>query len=90
MAFSTNNMQIALFVLLPVVIFFFSLSAYNLYHGGVFVKQRGWRTKEEWPITFWFSVLFPYLCVLFALWGIADPDGLWDFVKHIIGLLGFL
>ena len=80
-------MQIALLMLIPVALFFFGMSSYNLYHGGVFVKQRGWKTKEEWPITFWISVLLPYLCALFALWGIVDPDGLWDFVKLILGPL---
>mgnify|MGYP001007389527 FL=1 len=80
-------MQIALLMLIPVALFFFGISSYNLYHGGVFVKQRGWKTKEEWPITFWISVLLPYLCALFALWGIVDPDGLWDFVKLILGPL---
>tara|TARA_Y100000758_G_scaffold261083_1_gene199241 strand:+ start:123 stop:389 length:267 start_codon:yes stop_codon:yes gene_type:complete len=82
-------MQIALLMLIPVALFFFGMSSYNLYHGGVFVKQRGWKTKEEWPITFWISVLFPYLCVLFALWGIVDPDGLWSFVKLVLGPLEF-
>ena len=82
-------MQIALLVFIPVVLFFFSLSSYNLYHGGVFVKQKGWKTKEEWPITFWISVLSPYICTLFALWGIVDPDGLWSFVKLVLGPLEF-
>ena len=82
-------MQIALLMLIPVALFFFGMSSYNLYHGGVFVKQRGWKTKEEWPITFWISVLLPYLCVLFALWGIVDPDGLWSFVKLVLGPLEF-
>jgi hypothetical protein len=80
-------MQIALLVFIPVVLISFGMSSYNLYHGGVFVKQKGWKTKEEWPITFWISVLLPYLCALFALWGIVDPDGLWNFVKLILGPL---
>ncbi len=82
-------MQIALLMLIPVALFFFGMSSYNLYHGGVFVKQRGWKTKEEWPITFWISVLLPYLCALFALWGIVDQDGLWSFVKLVLGPLEF-
>ncbi len=83
-------MQIALLVLIPVALFIFGMSAYNLYHGGVFVKQKGWKTKEEAPVIFWISVSFPFVITLYALWGIVDPDGLWNFVKHIIGLLGFL
>ena len=75
---------------LPVVLFLFGMSTYNLYHGGVFIKQKGWKIKEEWPKTFWFSVSFPYVLAAFAVWGILDPHGLWGFVKPIIGFLGFL
>jgi len=82
-------MQIALLLLVPMVLFFFSLSAYNLYHGGVLVKNKGWKTKEEAPVSFWSSVLFPFVITLFALWGIADPGGLWDFVRLILDIFGF-
>ena len=74
---------------LPVALFLFSWSTYNLYHGGVFVKQKGWKTKEEWPIAFWISVLLPYLFAALAVWGIIDPDGLWSFVKFVLGPLEF-
>jgi hypothetical protein len=77
-------MQIALLVAIPVVLFFFGMSIYNLYHGGVLVKNKGWKTKEEAPISFWISVSFPFVITIFALWGIVDPDGLWNFVKTVL------
>jgi hypothetical protein len=83
-------MMLQLVLGLPVALFLFAMSTYNLYHGGVFVKQKGWKTKEEWPITFWISVLVPYVLAALAVWGILDPSGLWGFVKPIIGFLGFL
>ena len=78
------NMQIALLVLIPVALFFISISAYNLYHGGVLVKNKGWKTKEEAPVSFWVSVSFPFVIALFTLWGFVDPHGLWDFVKLVL------
>tara|TARA_B100001142_G_scaffold237223_1_gene235726 strand:+ start:275 stop:550 length:276 start_codon:yes stop_codon:yes gene_type:complete len=83
------DMILQLILGLPVALFLFSWSTYNLYHGGVFVKQKGWKTKEEWPITFWISVLLPYLFAALAVWGIIDPDGLWSFVKFVLGPLEF-
>ncbi len=81
-------MQIALLAgLLPVVLMCFGVSTYNLYHGGVFVKQKGWKTKEEWPITFWISVVVPYVIGLLSVWGFIDPDGLLEFLSPIIGQL---
>ena len=81
-------MQIALLAgLLPVVLMCFGVSTYNLYHGGVFVKQKGWKTKEEWPVTFWISVVVPYAIGLLSVWGFIDPDGLLEFLSPIIGQL---
>jgi len=81
-------MQIALLAgLLPLVLMCFGWPTYNLYHGGVFVKQKGWKTKEEWPITFWISVVVPYVIGLLSVWGFIDPDGLLEFLSPIIGQL---
>ena len=82
-------MMLQLLLGLPVALFLFGWSTYNLYHGGVFVKQKGWKTKEEFPKTFWFTVLLPYVFAALAVWGIIDPDGLWSFVKFALGPLEF-
>ena len=78
-------MMLQLILGLPVALCLFGWSTYNLYHGGVFVKQKGWKTKEEWPITFWSSVVIPYLLGLLSVWGFIDSDGLLDFLSPIIG-----
>ena len=77
-------MQIALLSLLPVVLMCFGWPTYNLYHGGVLVKNKGWKTKEESPITFWISVVVPYVIGLLSVWGVIDPHGLLEFLLPII------
>lgn len=69
-------MMLQLLMGLPVALLWFGVSTYNLYHGGVFIKQKGWKTKEEWPKTFWLSVLLPYVLAALVVWGILDPSGL--------------
>ena len=80
-------MQMALLGLLPVVLMCFGWSTYNLYHGGVLVKNKGWKTKEEAPITFWISVVVPYVIGLLSVWGVIDPHGLLEFLLPLIGPL---
>ena len=77
-------MQIALLGLLPVVLMCFGWPTYNLYHGGVLVKNKGWKTKEEAPITFWISVVVPYVIGLLSVWGVIDPHGLLEFLLPLI------
>ena len=77
-------MQIALLSLLPVVLMCFGWPTYNLYHGGVLVKNKGWKTKEEAPITFWISVVVPYVIGLLSVWGVIDPHGLLEFLLPLI------
>ncbi len=77
-------MQIALLSLLPVVLMCFGWPTYNLYHGGVLVKNKGWKTKEESPITFWISVWVPYVIGLLSVWGAIDPHGLLEFLLPLI------
>ena len=43
--------------LLPVVIFCFSYATYCIYHGGCFIEHKGWKTKEEWPKTYWCNIV---------------------------------
>ena len=54
-------------------LFFFGMSIYNLYHGGVYVKNKGWKTKEERPITFWISVMLPPVFAPLGLWWVLPP-----------------
>ena len=77
-------MQMALLGLLPVVLMCFGWPTYNLYHGGVLVKNKGWKTKEEAPITFWISVVVPYVIGLLSVWGVIDPHGLLEFLLPLI------
>ncbi len=81
-------MQIALLGVLPVALFIFGMSAYNLYHGGVLVTNKGWKTKEEAPVSFWVSVSFPFVMTLLALWGFTDPDGFRSFLRLILDIFG--
>ncbi|MBJ24441.1 MAG: hypothetical protein CMB64_07220 [Euryarchaeota archaeon] len=55
-------------LVIAIALFFFGMSIYNLYHGGVFVKNKGWKTKEERPITFWISVIVPPILAPLVLW----------------------
>jgi hypothetical protein len=81
-------MQVAVLAgLLPVVLMCFGWSTYNLYHGGFLHKNKGWKTKEESPITFWISVLVPYVIGLLSVWGFIDPHGLLEFLSPLIGPL---
>ena len=69
-------MQIALLGLLPVVLMCFGWPTYNLYHGGVLVKNKGWKTKEEYPISYWINVAVMYaigLYCLLTILGVIEP-----------------
>jgi len=83
------DLIVQLILSLPVALFLFGMSTYNLYHGGVFVKQKGWNTKDEWSITFWISVLVLYVLAALAVLGINNPSGLWGFMRSILGHLTF-
>ena len=61
-------MMFKLLIALPVALFFIGMSIYNLYHGGVLIKNKGWKTKEERPITFWISVLVPPVLAPLVIW----------------------
>ena len=60
-------MNVAILGLLPVVIICFPYATYCLYHGGVFIKNKGWKTKEEYPISYWINVGVMYAIGLYCL-----------------------
>ena len=70
-------MNVALLMgLLPVIIFCFPYATYCLYRGGVFVKNKGWKTKEEAPIHFLINIVVMYAIGLFSLLtilGVIEP-----------------
>lgn len=52
---------------LSLVMMCFLYAAYCMFHGGFHMKGRGWRTKQENPRTFYFTLFLMYFFALVTL-----------------------
>ena len=59
--------SIAVLINIPVVMACFLYGAYCMFHGGFHMKGKGWRTKQENPRTFYFTLILMYFIGLFTL-----------------------
>ena len=59
--------SIAFLINISVAIMCYSYLAYCIFHGGFHLEHRGWRTAQENPRMFYFTVIIVFLVGLFNL-----------------------